>query len=110
MFLTYHIIFALFAVPAPHSLLPSPHRARARSFVQMATAVAILSGHCPSWDLVAFSFDVYDFNGDGVIDFNELRDMLANSLAERGIPHRCGVFSFSNLFFSFFNPPGLRFS
>ena len=73
------------------SLCPIVARYRPRSYVQMATAVAILSGHCPSWDLVAFSFDVYDFNGDGVIDFNELRDMLANSLAERGIPHRFGA-------------------
>ena len=66
-------------------LVDSRHRVGALSFVQFALCVAILSGHCREHSLARFTFDVYDLNKDGYIDFGELKAMLENSLADRGI-------------------------
>jgi Ca2+-binding EF-hand superfamily protein len=60
------------------------HHVRALNFAQFAVGVSVLSNNCKSVSLARFTFDVYDTKKDDCIDFDELRAMLENSLADRG--------------------------
>lgn len=56
------------------------------TFPEFASGISILSPKGTYKMKLAFSFAVYDLNGDGKIDKTELRKMLETSMEENGVP------------------------
>lgn len=56
------------------------------NFAEFLTGISILSTKSTLEQKLHFSFDVYDFNGDGKIDRDELKRLLKASLGENSVP------------------------
>uniref|UniRef100_A0A7S1C5F8 EF-hand domain-containing protein n=1 Tax=Bicosoecida sp. CB-2014 TaxID=1486930 RepID=A0A7S1C5F8_9STRA len=56
------------------------------NFEEFLVGIAILSTKSSTEQKLKFSFDLYDFNGDGKIDRDELKRLLVASLGENKVP------------------------
>jgi Ca2+-binding EF-hand superfamily protein len=57
-------------------------KSKKMNFREFAMAAALLSSRAPKEDKIRFSFDLYDLNGDKLIDRGELKEMLLAILTD----------------------------